>query len=250
MRRLLSVISLSFVTAACADRVTGPAPTSGGPLLDEIPAGCVTDGVCTLEPITIIGDPGTGGGAKGGGGDGGDAGDPGGGACPTSYGDDATVQGCTGGSEPEPEPPPSQPSPAGDMVRDTIPPDCSAPDLSQWEELYCFRRMAPDSAQRRATLQALDQIAQRGDVCAEIAETGRGLLASGRITFFVWQQGDAAGYGHRNTDIQLNSDSARLYGTPGSTFEHILVHEIDHFRGFLGHIDAAGYETPNTAQCG
>ena len=138
---------------------------------------------------------------------------------------------------------------ANDMARDTLPPDCSATSLSQWQELYCYRALPPDSAQTRATLQALDAIATRGEECAQVAQKGRDLLASGQITFFVWKQGDAGGYGHRNTGIQLEEAYARLYGTTGSTFERALVHEVDHALG-SGHVDLAGLETPHTAQCG
>ncbi|HEU0078407.1 MAG TPA: hypothetical protein VFQ76_12195 [Longimicrobiaceae bacterium] len=71
--------------------------------------GCVSNGVCTLEPIVVIGDGssggggaggggGSGGGGGGGGGDGGDFG-PGGGECLTSAGDLDGVQGCGGGGE-------------------------------------------------------------------------------------------------------------------------------------------------------
>jgi hypothetical protein len=136
------------------------------------------------------------------------------------------------------------------MARDTLPPNCSDPNLTQWQRLYCFRAVPPDSAQKRATLQALDAIAARGAECAAIAQKGRELLASGQIQFFVPLEGDAGGYGHRNTGIQLNEASVRLYGTVGSSFEATLVHEIDHVLGFHDHIDAAGLQTPHMAQCG
>jgi hypothetical protein len=129
------------------------------------------------------------------------------------------------------------------------PPDCSAAFLNRWQDLYCNRRQEPDSAQVRATLQALDQIATRGEECAAIAQRGRDLLATGQITFFVWQEGGSGGYGHRNTGIQLDEGYARHYGTQGSRFERVLVHEIDHYLGH-GHIDSSGLETPHTAQCG
>jgi hypothetical protein len=136
------------------------------------------------------------------------------------------------------------------MARDTIPPDCSAADLDHWQQLYCFRATLPDSVQTRTTLQALDRIAERGDACVMVAELGRDLLARGKIQFFVWQEGDSGGYGHRNTGIQLDEALVRFYNTTGSILEHNLVHEIDHILGFLGHLDAAGAETPHTAQCG
>ena len=110
MRRVLTVISVALVAAGCADRVTGPNQSLPEPVLDQTPSGCVSDGACTLEPIIVIGDPGSGGGwgGGGGGGGGGDAGDPGGGACPTSsIAADSYVQSCTGGGEVvEPDPPP------------------------------------------------------------------------------------------------------------------------------------------------
>ena len=136
------------------------------------------------------------------------------------------------------------------METDTIPPeDCSAANLTHWAKLFCFRAFPPDSAQRAVTLQALDAIALRGPECAAIAQKGRELLASGWITFFVWQEGDPAAYGNPNTGIQLDEAFARLYSTGGSNFERTLVHEIDHVLR-LGHIDAAQLETPHTAQCG
>lgn len=267
MRRLV----LRFATlaggllmlGACADSPTQPDLSPVPPVHDDQVQGCVGDGHCVLPGFTTPGEP-----------------DeppdcdmwwkPDCGACATSaIGAPEDLQGtfgCPGGGTgpapgggSDPYNPggggpatgaPAEPSLANDLARDTIPPDCAAAELDQWQELYCFRAFPPDSAQTRATLQALDAIATRGEVCAAIAQTGRELLASGRITFFVGQEGDAGGYGHRNTDIQLDESFPRLYGTAGSSFERILVHEIDHFRGFLGHIDSAGLETPNMAQCG
>lgn len=64
--------------------------------------GCVSDGVCVLQPIVVIGDGssggGAGGGSGGGGGDGGGDG-PGSGECITSVGALNDVQGCGGGGE-------------------------------------------------------------------------------------------------------------------------------------------------------
>lgn len=156
-----------------------------------------------------------------------------------------------GGSQPpggEPLPP-SHPGMEGtDMDRDTIPPsDCLDPTNTEWEQVYC-RSAQPDSSQMRKTRQALDQIAARGGECAVVAQKGRELLATGRITFFVGQDGDAGGYGHRNTGIQIDSSYPEWYDYPGSGFEKVLVHEIDHVLG-LNHTDAAGFETPHTAQC-
>lgn len=175
-----------------------------------------------------------------------DTGGPGGGTgtCP------AWDPVCAGGPGDGPDDPEPTPPPVDDLARDTVPPDCSAAELDQWQRLYCFRASPPDSVQKAATLQALDQIAQRGDACAVIAEKGRELLARGGITFFTWQDGDAGGYGHRNTGIQLDKALVTFYGTPGSIFERTLVHEIDHVLGYLGHTDAAGVETVHTAQCG
>lgn len=243
---------------------------SGGPEYDDL-SGCVLEGFCTLPPVSNKCDPWE------------ELdwcqGDGGGGDCMNSQpGTDATqhqaITGCTspgsGGPTPPPlppssgdplcptadtgectqPPPPAVPSLSHDMARDTLPPDCSSITLTQWQHLYCFRASAPDSAQRRATLQALDAIAARGSQCAAIAETGRDLLAGGQIRFFAWQEGDAGAYGHRNTGIQINDGTVRLYGTPGSDYEGTLVHEIDHVLGFVDHIDDAGQLTPNMAQCG
>lgn len=252
---------LTLVVAACADAPTDPTgetrpgtgPSRGGLVLDPVvvvghPAGC--------DPYTDLN-----------GCEGDDGKDP---VCMTSTGpgspDAYTLSGCTGtgsggpgggdggggggGSPTGPEPTPDEERPLdGDMVRDTVPPDCSAANLSQWQALVCFRALPPDSVQTRATLQALDEIAKRGEECAAIAQQGRDLLAAGRLSFFVWQEGDAGGYGHRNTGIQLDEAGARLYGTFGSNFEETLVHEIDHVLGYE-HIDNAGLETPHTAQCG
>jgi hypothetical protein len=136
------------------------------------------------------------------------------------------------------------------MDRDTVPPeDCSASALSQWERLYCFRAVAPDTAQRRITSLALDRVAQRGGDCLLIAQRGRELLAAGQIRFFEWQEGDAGGYGHRNTGIQLDADYARLYTPEAPYFERVLVHEIDHVLGY-SHLEGQPLETPHTALCG
>jgi hypothetical protein len=226
-------------SAACCDPVivVAPGPTNCDPYLSL--DGCTDDG---NECMSAISDEyqNLSGGCNDTGGSGPDPTD----TCPTR---DPTCAGGPGDGSDNPEPTPSY---VDDMARDTIPPDCSADDLDHWEQLYCFRALPPDSAQTRATLQALDQIAQRGDACAVVAERGRELLARGQIGFFVWQQGDSGGYGHRNTGIQLDEALVRFYGTQGSIFERTLVHEIDHVLGFLGHIDSGGTETPHTAQCG
>lgn len=105
MRRLLVVLSTSVLTAGCADRIVGPAAEAGSSVRDDSPLECSTDAVC-LDPVVIIGNPGSGdgGGGSGGGGDDGAGSDPGGGECMTSVGGEVVVQGCTGGGgEPEAE---------------------------------------------------------------------------------------------------------------------------------------------------
>lgn len=65
--------------------------------------GCVRDGLCTLEPVIVVGDGGGSGGTWGGGGGG--VGDPGGaddGACMTSVGDFENLAGCPGGGDFDP----------------------------------------------------------------------------------------------------------------------------------------------------
>lgn len=106
MRRLLAVLGALVLTAGCADKVTGPGPARaiGGTVLDATSSGCDPNTIC-LDPVIVIGDPGSGdgsgsGGGGGGGEDGGD--DPGDGQCMTSYGGEATVQGCSGGGTPPP----------------------------------------------------------------------------------------------------------------------------------------------------
>jgi hypothetical protein len=139
-----------------------------------------------------------------------------------------------------------------DLQRDTIPPDdCADPNNTQWERVYC-RSTLPDSTQLAKTEAALSKIEQRGEVCATLAQTGRALLASGKIRFYVYQAGDATGYGHPNTDIQIVQDVIARYNPalPAQDFEHILVHEIDHVLR-LEHIDPpTNWHTPHTAQCG
>jgi hypothetical protein len=95
----------------------------------------------------------------------------------------------------------------------------------------------------------MDRIASRGPTCAAIAQKGRELLAAGQITFFVWQEGNAGGYGHRNTGIQIEAAYPQLYDEPNSSFEKVLVHEIEHVLGF-GHVDNAGLHTPHCELCG
>jgi hypothetical protein len=139
---------------------------------------------------------------------------------------------------------------ATDMARDTIPPDdCFDPDNTAWEKLYC--RSAIDTTQARKTRQALDRIAQRGSECAVLAQKGREMIDSGEIRFFLWTEGDDAGYGHPNTGIQIAAQMVARYDPlqPDQDFEHVLVHELDHvFR--RNHIDSSGWNTPNTALCG
>lgn len=96
VRKSLLVIGAALVTTGCADQITGPVATAGGSLLDQSPSGCVSDGVCILEPVVVIGQPGNGGGwGGGGGGGGGGSSEPERGACPTSLQGYDVIQGCT-----------------------------------------------------------------------------------------------------------------------------------------------------------
>lgn len=95
MRHSITALFVIVLAAGCADQVTGPAASAGKPLLYEAPSGCVTDGVCILEPVVIGGQPGSGGGSSGGGGGGGGTNEPERGACPTSVDGYDVVQGCT-----------------------------------------------------------------------------------------------------------------------------------------------------------
>lgn len=150
--------------------------------------------------------------------------------------------GCT---QPEPEM-----SLATDMLRDTIPPSsCVDPSNTHWQQLFC--RSSVDSAQAAKTRQALDRIAARGAECAVLAQKGREMLANGELRFFVWMQGDDAGYGHPNTGIQIAAQVLARYDPlqPDQDFEHVLVHELDHvFR--RDHLEGDTWNTPSTAQCG
>jgi hypothetical protein len=110
MRRLAVVLGAALLAVACTDTVAGPASpvdSRGGVVVDDNPMGCTTGTIC-LEPIIVIGDPGSGDGggwSGGGGGDGGGGEDPGGHDCLATV--DAggwSVQGCTsGGDEFDPE---------------------------------------------------------------------------------------------------------------------------------------------------
>lgn len=245
--RSFVLLSVAAFTAACSDSPTGNNridPSARGQELGACYDGN-SDGSC-------------GDGSGYGGGYGGDyekrkypSEDDGGGQCMSSFdSSDPAMQGCTGGGGNPGGDGAPETSLENDMARDTLPPtDCYAPDLSHWEELYCFRRTQPDSSQLRKTRQALDNIAARGGACLLVAQTGRELLAAGQITFYVAQEGDTGGYGHRNTGIQLDAAYAQWYDHPDSGYEKALVHEIDHVLGF-DHIDAAKLETPHSVQCG
>jgi hypothetical protein len=188
-----------------------------------------------VSTASSCGGPGAGTGDGGDGGGGGSGGSTGPGtACPD--------YGCEG---PDPELDLSL-----DTQRDTIPPsDCSDPNNTHWEKLYC--RSTVDSTQASKTRQALDRIGTRGAECAALAQKGRDMLAAGQLLFFTWTEGDAAGYGHPNTGIQIAAQMVAHYDPlqPDQDLEHTLVHELDHvFR--RDHVDSAGMETPNTALCG
>jgi hypothetical protein len=103
------VLGAGLLTVACTDSVAGPTSpveSGGAVLVDDSPLGCTPDTIC-LDPIIVIGDPGSGygGGWSGGGGDDGGGSDPGGHDClATVDADGSAVQGCTaGGDEPDTE---------------------------------------------------------------------------------------------------------------------------------------------------
>lgn len=262
--RLAGILAVVMMAAACADTPTEPVSVAlpgTAPMQDEL-QGCVVDGVCLLPPIGSGGggwcDPRTT-----------DCGDGGWDTCITSapVTDDAGVvyvSSCPGGGT-EPGGGGGTGSGTGDgddgssgtaslsrdMERDTIPPNnCDDPNNTPWQDLYC-RTLEPTPLQVQKLYQALDRIAARGPECAVVVQTGRDLLARGEIRFFVGQPGDAGGYGHPNTGIQLEVGLVTYYdpSDPGSLFEHHLVHEIDHVLR-LGHVDPANLETPHTAACG
>jgi hypothetical protein len=277
--RLLGLFAVPLLLVACGDLPT--APRSETPDRPTLSGGCYrgADGktiVCPpVEPVwgdgceehdsSCDGDdcmastPGIGDtsveGCTGGGDSGGDIGDGGGdvgGGIGGGGGGGGKTPKCPDYGCPDPEDPAPEPSPtAGDIQRDTIPPsDCADPSNSTWQQLYC-RSLLPDSAQASKIDVALTRIAARGETCAVVALTGRALFATGGIRFFLWQEGDDAGYGHPNTNIQMASSIVARYDPtrPDQDFEHILVHEIDHVLR-LGHIDVDGWHTPHTATCG
>lgn len=165
--------------------------------------------------------------------------------------DSPVVQGCNEGGD-GPDPDDDKEYATDDRMGDTIPPaDCADPNNTEWQKLYC-RSFLPNSQQTTNTQRALDRIAERGPECALIAQKGRELLASGDIRFFVWQEGDPGGYGHRNSGVQIDVDLVNHWdpvGNPYGGYEKMLVHEIDHVLGY-DHLDATKTSTPHTALCG
>lgn len=104
MRRLLAVLIAAVLSVSCTtDSATGPAPTPRAPDLDAATHdGCVTEGTCPLDPVVVIGEPGTGGGNGGSGSSGDGDGDNDGPGCELMEGGEPAVQAC--GSEYSPAP--------------------------------------------------------------------------------------------------------------------------------------------------
>lgn len=135
--------------------------------------GCVSEGVCTLDPIIIIGGGGSSGGGWGSGGGGGDDGGgdsgPGDGQCMASVGDLVTVQGCLpgGGDSPDPEDP--------DVWDDgTGRPACER-DASGW----CVTRVLTlDEWTRFAS--RVETLRESTEVCAGAKQVLRSMIAQGR----------------------------------------------------------------------
>ena len=205
--------------------------------------GCVIEGECTLEPIEVIA--------------------PKDEECERAW--DGTCQG-TSPDEPYMPPPPSggggdggggdgdappEAALAGDEIT-SEPPDCSKPQTENWAAAYC-RAVAPSGTRLTWTNAALDRIAQRGQECASIAARARELLSQNALRYFAPQTGDKGGWASSDIGVLLADYWVDQYGDPASTvtknFDHTLVHEVEHTLN-RGHIDAAGYYTPNSKQCG
>lgn len=136
--------------------------------------GCVSEGVCTLDPIIIIGGGGSSGGGWGsGGGGGGDGGGgdsgPGDGQCMASVGGDATIMGCLpgGGDSPDPEDPPAWDDGTG---RDP----CER-DATGWCKV---RRLTEEEWTKLVA--RVEAIREANEVCAGAKQVLRGMIAQGR----------------------------------------------------------------------
>lgn len=194
---------------------------------------------CTGDGGGDIGDDGGGVGNPGGGG--GDDGGSGGGR-------DGGVKCPDYGCE---EPPP----PAEDdfLGPGTAPPDCTNPVLLDWEHAWCTS--TPPSGERLTRTQnSLQRVAARGGECANIATFGQQLLSTGMIRYFAHVQeihGEYVGWGAADFGVLLAEQWIDHFGgtlTGYPNLDRKLVHEIEHAMG-RDHIDAYGYETPNSAVC-
>lgn len=134
--------------------------------------GCVTDGICTLEPVIVVGD----GGGSGTGGTGGSGGggimDPGpgpdDGACMTSVGDFENLAGCPGGGDADPGEPDSWDDGTGR-------PACER-DANGW----CITRVLTQAEWDRFA-ERVEQIRETSAECLGAKQALRGLVAQGRL---------------------------------------------------------------------
>lgn len=194
--------------------------------------GCVSDGLCILEPIVVEAPveeeeqkeedggsphPGTGGG-----------GDPGaGGGGGSSY---------------------FLPALSDDGIQNPVLPDCTKTQTGAWQKAYCAGAPA-NGTTLTETNRALNRIRAKGGECANIAARGDSLLANSQIRYFNGSGADLRGWGHPQVGVILDS---RVIGR-GAPYNHdlFLVHEIEHAMG-RGHTgqDADGVDmTPNDRAC-
>lgn len=125
----------------------------------------------------------------------------------------------------------------------------------------------PTGERLQVTNTALDNIEQRGNECAAIAQKGRQLLQNYGLRYYPGSASSEGGWGGPQTGALLdegwlyfvNGQEGTVVDTDGSklkvNLEFTLVHEIEHALGDLEHVDLPnGKESkwmtsPNTVPC-
>jgi hypothetical protein len=145
-------------------------------------------------------------------------------------------------------------------------PDCSSPD-NPTELAWCHGSPPDATAELPAIQGALARMSARGTTCRSRAGLLADLLRRQAVRLYDPESyplvGAATPADGRHRYLIISRELVRKYYDPAhrsanidsrgvprpETLQQVLAHEADHLLG-LHHIDADGYLTPNTLQCG
>lgn len=142
---------------------------------------------------------------------------------------------------------------------DTTDINCNGTNLIPSEKAWCASSI-PQGETLTKTNNALNNIEQRGQVCAEIAQKGGQLLNEFGLRYYPSGTIPFGGRGGPNFGVLLSdvwiknylNNVANITDSDGTkvkiNFEFALAHEIEHAMG-RGNVNGSNWRTPNVVQC-